>query len=46
MSYVDAYIHLADPVYLGKVEQAIEDAAQHNVTNMLSTIFGSRKKPM
>ena len=36
MSYVDAHIHLADPGYAGRVEQVIEDAAQHNVSHILS----------
>jgi TatD DNase family protein len=36
MGYVDAHIHLADPGYAGKVEEMIQDAAQHNVSQMLS----------
>jgi TatD DNase family protein len=36
LTYVDAHIHLADVGYTGKVEQVIEDAAQHNVSNLLS----------
>jgi TatD DNase family protein len=36
MGYVDAHIHLADPGYAGKVEEIVQDAVQHNVSQMLS----------
>jgi TatD DNase family protein len=36
LSYVDAHIHLADPGYAGRVEEVVEDASQHNVSQMLS----------
>ncbi|HUK50606.1 MAG TPA: TatD family hydrolase [Terriglobales bacterium] len=36
MSYVDAHIHLADPAYSRKITQIIGDAAQHNVSKVLS----------
>ena len=36
MSFVDAHIHLADPGYTGKVQEVVENANQHNVSQMLS----------
>lgn len=36
MSYVDAHLHLADPAYEGRVEQAVEDADRNNVVYLLS----------
>ena len=36
VGYIDAHIHLADPRYGGKLEEVIQDAAQHNVSQMLS----------
>jgi TatD DNase family protein len=36
LSFVDAHIHLADPGYAGKVEEAVENANRHNVSSMLS----------
>lgn len=36
MSYVDAHLHLADPGFAGRVEQAIADADKNNVTRLLS----------
>jgi TatD DNase family protein len=36
LSFIDAHLHLADNGYAGKVEEVVEDAAQHNVHQMLS----------
>jgi Tat protein secretion system quality control protein TatD with DNase activity len=36
LTYADAHVHLADPDYAGKVDQLVEDAAEHNVSQMLS----------
>jgi len=36
LTYVDAHLHLADPGYAGKVEAVVEEAGQHDVTQMLS----------
>lgn len=36
MSFVDAHIHLADSGYTGKVQEVVENANQHNVSQMLS----------
>jgi TatD DNase family protein len=36
LTYVDAHLHLADPGYADKVEEVVDDAAQHNVSRMLS----------
>jgi TatD DNase family protein len=36
LSYVDAHLHLADPAYAGRIEQAIEDATTNNVAYLLS----------
>ena len=35
MSYVDAHVHLTDPVYANKTKSVIEDAARNNVTRLL-----------
>ena len=36
LTYIDAHLHLADPGYAGKVAEVVEDAGQHNVSQMLS----------
>ena len=36
MTYVDAHVHLAEPGYAGKVGAVVEEASQHEVTQMLS----------
>ncbi len=36
MSYIDAHLHLADPAFEGRVDQAVEDADRNNVTYLLS----------
>lgn len=36
MSYIDAHLHLADPAFEGRVDQAIEDAIRNNVGYLLS----------
>ena len=35
-NYIDAHIHLADPGYAGKVDEVVQDATQHNVSQILS----------
>jgi TatD DNase family protein len=37
LSYIDAHLHLADPVYAGSAKSIIEDAARANVTSLLSS---------
>ena len=36
MSYVDAHLHLADPGFAGRTEQAIDDATKNKVMRLLS----------
>lgn len=36
MSYVDAHLHLADPMFKGRVEEAVDDAEKNNVSFLLS----------
>ena len=36
MSYVDAHLHLADPGFAGRTEQAIDDATRSKVMRLLS----------
>ena len=36
MSYVDAHLHLADPGFAGRIEQALDDATKNNVMCLLS----------
>ena len=36
MSYVDAHLHLADPLLKGHVEEAIEDARKNDISCLLS----------
>jgi len=36
LSYVDAHLHLADPMFKGHVEEAIDDAKENNVSCLLS----------
>jgi TatD DNase family protein len=36
LSYVDAHLHLADPGFAGRIEQALDDATKNNVMCLLS----------
>ena len=36
LSYIDAHLHLTDPGYADKVDAVVEEAGQHDVTQMLS----------
>jgi TatD DNase family protein len=37
LSYIDAHLHLADPVYAGSAMSVIDDAIRANVTRLLSS---------
>ncbi len=36
LSYVDAHLHLADSAFVGRIEQALDNAGQNNVAYLLS----------
>gem|GEM_PF-1591900 len=45
MSYVDAHLHLAEPGFAGRIEQALDDAIKNKVMCLLSNSWIMRRQP-